>query len=332
MPRRAGYSLVVLLLLALSAVAQPPVVPPPVDGPVRPLPPIDLGPPGYVAPPQPFPTDGCDPGPEGWSIFGPGSAPCAWLVNWDLVVLKPHVDYGLRVNDGVPSIMGNYTNLVTVPLDWTVSPKLEVGFRLPDSGGAFLVGYRYLSTEGTGTVGDLAVRSRMTLNQVDLVYQTERIRPFGNWFVHGRIGGRIVGNFYDTRNIDGNFTQSASNYFYGGGLLGSFDIEREFEWVPGLALYGNMESGIIIGRVNQKFRSTLQTPMGEFGELVEQRGSQALQSYQFQLGLSYVPPAWNTVRIRAAYQYETWIDVGQLQQSNLDWNAHGAVLRLEWVF
>ncbi len=332
---RFGSPFAVLLLIAVPAMGQspvmaPPIVPPPVSGPIAPLPPVELGTPVYPSPfpPYPLPPDGYDPGPEGWSIYGPGSAPCMWLINWDLTVLKPHVKDKLLLNEGISPHGYNYSDLDSTPLAWTVAPRLEVGYRLPDTLGAFLIGYRYLGSQGTNDPA--GIRTRFDLNVIDFLYQTERIRPYGNWFFHSRVGGRILTSFYDTRNVGGFATQTASNHFVGGGLVGMFDLERACDMLPGLALYTNVESSIVLGQANQKFSTSLNAlPLSE---QFEQRGSPAVQTIQFQFGLSYSPPTWQTLRVRTAYQYEHWFDLGQIHQSNLDMFAHGLFLRLELAY
>ena len=149
---RACFWVALTLCLASPAMAQPPVVLPPVDGPVQNLPPLDLGGGRPPVPPRqlpPLPLDGCDPGPEGWSIFGPGSAPVAWLVNLDLAILKPHVKNQIQLNEGMPS-MYTYTGLVSTPLDWTVAPRFDLGWRFAQGAGELLVSYQFLTTAGTG--------------------------------------------------------------------------------------------------------------------------------------------------------------------------------------
>lgn len=329
MSARLCILLALLALLASPTLAQPPV-PPPVDGPVQCLPPLDLGQPGLAVPPrtfQPFPTDGCDPGLEGWSIFGPGCAPTAWLVNLDLTFLKPHVKNQLAVNPGIPTFF-DYDDLASSSLDWTVAPRIEVGYRLPEGQGAFLLGYRYLGSEGDTTSGGVAVRSRLNTSTFDFLYQTERIRPYGNWFFHARIGARILSAFYDTQNVDGALTQSASNNFFGGGIVGAFDLEYAFDSIPGLALYGNAEGAVVLGEVEQNFHGYL----GGFSEHATQRGTQAAQMMTFQAGVSYVPASLPNLRLRAGYQYEQWFNLGKLQNSNLELSGHGLFLRAEFVY
>jgi hypothetical protein len=320
---------ILLAVLAAPALAQPPV-PPPVDGPIAGLPPLDLGPPGVAVPPrnfQPFPTDGNDPGLEGWSIGGPGSYPTAWLVNFDLDIIKPQVKNQIAVTPGIPVVF-NYDDLLSSSLDWTVAPRLEVGYRLPDGQGAFLFGYRYLASEGNETAPGIDVRSRLSTSTFDFLYQTERVRPFDNWYFHARIGARILSSFYDTRNVDGALTQSASSTFFGGGILGAFDVEYAFDSIQGLALYGNAEGAVVLGEVEQNFHGHL----GGFSESATQRGTQAAQMIAFQAGLSYAPPQMPNLRLRAAYQYENWFNVGKLHNSNLEISGHSLLLRAEFVY
>jgi hypothetical protein len=316
------------LVLVSPVAAQPPVVAPPGNGQVQPLPPLDF--PGTALPPRPvpsLPTDGCDPGLQGWSIFGPGCAPTAWLVNFDLDIIKVHIKNEIQVNPGIPVVF-NYNNLFSPSLDVTVAPRLEVGYRLPDGQGMFLFAYRYLGDSGTATAGTIDARARLSTSTFDFLYETERIRPYGDLYFHVGIGARILSAFYDTRNINVALTQSESSNFFGGGIVGDLDVEYALEAIPGLALYTNLEAAVILGQVRQNFHSN----DGVVTESASQRGTQAVPTLTWQAGLSYVPPPLPNLRLRIAYQFEDWFDLGNLHNSHLELIGNGIFLRAEFVF
>ena len=89
------------------------------------------------------------------------------------------------------------------PLDFTVSPLLEVGWRLPDHTGQFSFGYRFLTTQGTSseTVGgvETGFRSRFDFNELNFDYGTAPWEFEPHWFLQARIGARVSWTYYDTR-------------------------------------------------------------------------------------------------------------------------------------
>jgi ankyrin repeat protein len=61
--------------------------------------------------------------------------------------------------------------LQSAPLDWTVSPRFAVGYRLPSGFGEFSLGYRFLATQGADSsdqpLGPASLSSRLDINAVD---------------------------------------------------------------------------------------------------------------------------------------------------------------------
>src|SRR5438477_253828 len=82
------------------------------------------------------------------------------------------------------------------PPDWTASPSFELGYKLPDSCGEFLLRYRFLNAGGRETlatdIGDVGVRSRLSMNVIDLDYNSARYQPGPRWDLRWTIGARIA--------------------------------------------------------------------------------------------------------------------------------------------
>ena len=73
-----------------------------------------------------------------------------WFVGAEMQVVKPHFVNQMG-NSVLNRASGIPTNVVLgmAPLDWTVSPRVFFGYRLPSGFGEFMVAYRYLGTVGS---------------------------------------------------------------------------------------------------------------------------------------------------------------------------------------
>src|SRR5206468_1398191 len=129
-----------------------------------------------------------------------------------------------RLSSDAPLLTGAPLRVPSADLDWTVSPRFEVGYRLPDSAGYFALGYRFLVSEGNDTRTfdgfpgvPFAVRTRLDVNEVDFDYGTSPYSPMPRYDLSWRIGVRLADVFFDSRAAAPFLTQQASNDFFGGG-------------------------------------------------------------------------------------------------------------------
>ena len=198
------------LLVPSLALAQPappasfPVQPP--SSPIPVPPPPTLGapvaapfpvPPVPPPPPPPF-LQRLDPGLNGSAGSPSGEEGLFFNTEFDFV--KPAVKNRLS---GTVTLPDGSTGTVQPPqasLDWTVAPRFELGYRFPDSFGDFSASYRFLTSEGTGTVGNadgaFNVRSRLDVNQLDLDYASDRFSPAPFWDLKWRIGASPGGRLF----------------------------------------------------------------------------------------------------------------------------------------
>src|SRR5579884_835752 len=362
--------LAALLLLGLGVAARGqspgappppvPVLPPAVPGPqptlgppvpnspggvsvqVQPVPPPVLGPaPGSVPPPPPpgpppgpSPFAPPDPGRNGWGPFGPCSNQDPFFAAVDLDVVGPSVVNHLRGT--VTHADGTQTN-VAVPrndLDWTVMPRFEIGYRLPDSLGAFAFSYRFLADEGNGhdAAGD-ALRSRLNVNVFDFDYLTSPYEPLPRWELKWRVGIRLTTNYYDDRGLAADGTgQRESNYFIGAGPHGGLDVARNLPILPGFALVGKVDGAVLVGQTRQRYADTFAADGGTLEtDEVTHRLTRSVEMVTLEAGVRYTPPGMEYLRFSAGYQFEHWWALGQ-NGANLQLNTNGAFLRAEIDF
>ncbi len=322
-----------------------PIAPPPdptpipfaAPGPVisRPIPQAAVPPaPAPVAPP-PFAPPPPGPSPQVYgNPYGVSTNEPLIFFNWELQLTAPtmsnHMSNSVTLPDGS-------TKNIAIPgasLDFTIAPKLEVGYRLPDQLGAFIFGYRFLATDGkeAETVDGIAanVRSRLDFNEFDFDYATARYDPEPRWFVQARIGARVSWTYYDTSTSPDALgaVDRESSYFVGAGPHIALDLERKL--IMGFGAFASVDGAILIGQVDQHFAEDV---AGSYDVITSpMRKTLAVPTLQAQIGLSYSPPSFERLRFRVGYQYEQWFNLGSVEGSRLDLTTQGGFLRGEIDF
>jgi hypothetical protein len=217
--------------------------------------------------------------------------------------------------------------LPSARLDWTVSPRFEVGYRLPSGFGAFAVAYQFLASDGTGTLaepdGVASLKSRLDVHVFDLDYASRELSLWPCWDMRWFFGGRLADIYFDSRAEEpfaeaaagsGIFVKRDTDRFVGIGPHLGLELERRLaDW--GLAVVGRVDGWIDLGRIRQGFfeESTTLGPTGQplTGE-THIRSSQAVPMFHMQLGVSWQPPEWPNAHFFAGYQYEHWWNLGRL--------------------
>ena len=133
-------------------------------------------------------------------------------------------------------------------LDWTVSPRFELGYRLPSGFGEVDFAYRFLLAEGSGTTDDpiaapdatAALTSHLNLQVADLDYgssETSLESMLGPGFgMKWRLGLRTADMAFDSRADEplaatapagsGFYERSVSDHFWGIGPHASVELSR----------------------------------------------------------------------------------------------------------
>jgi hypothetical protein len=315
-----------------AVLGAPQNVPPP------PPPPPPLAPqPAVLAPALPPPAEPA-PARDGFNLIGLPARPEGLFFDADLEVLKPTIHNSLS---GSVEFLGGSTNAINIPqssLDWTVAPRLEVGYRLPDNEGAFLIGYRFLLSSGTSSdyfgANAYDVKSRLTLNQVDLDYQSIRYSPLARYTLQYRLGARIAALYYDSTAQNEFDYQRASNYFAAAGPHAQLDFERQFTAIPELSLLGRIDGAVLFGPIQQRFAENLSDGGGVLSGETTDRKNETAPTLTLQFGVNYRPlgPTREDLKISLGYQFEEWWSVGKIGDSRGDFMAQGFYLRGEWDF
>ncbi len=249
-----------------------------------------------------------------------------WFIDVEIDPTGSHVANGLS-NATIPgNHLPNIIRLPSVPLDWTVAPRFEVGYRLPSGFGEFIVGYRFLDTSGDGTVqgpdAPASLHSRLDVNVVDFDYASQEISLMPDvlchrWDMRWRVGIRFASVFFDSQAVEpvaaaaagsGIVEQRDSDTWNGVGPHAGLELGRHFG-NSGLSFIGKTDFFIGLGRIRQGFFDVGTTP-ATTAQLNVNR-SQAVPSLNLQSGFGWSRPDLTRFSLFVGYQYEYWWNVGR---------------------
>jgi hypothetical protein len=265
--------------------------------------------------------------------------------------VSPVSNVGLPPGDGLP-VTGDLLKFPGNPLNATVAPRLEIGYRFPDGFGELKVGYRFLESTGSdtltlGALGDASQKGRLDVHFVDLDYGTREFSLGPDWEMRAAVGLRYARAFVHSQVTfltpvavtsfpfgTGPFTrlteaETIANWYLG--VHGVFEVARRLR-VPGVTLFGRAEGSGLYGRVHQIFKETFVEAPG-YSE-INVRNGVGCPLLGAQVGLSWDVPRWNHSRFMIGYQYEIWWQFGRgnndLSFGTLD--DQGLFLRAEFNF
>jgi hypothetical protein len=316
----------------LPAPPAPTVTPGPIN-----LPPPPPPPPGYIPVEGPYPRR---------EVFldQPFSPPPGWFFNLQVDSVGTHIKNRLTAPVTVDPLGVDTVHLAGAELDWTGAPHFELGYRFPDNLGEVMVAYKLVDTEGNAILpgydldgSDGFLHSRFNMNVVDIDYATPELPITQKWNVKFRAGARIAAIYFDN-NAQGQFIdQRVTNDFVGGGPHGGFDVWRRLGG-SGLALFGRLDTGVVFGRVKQRYEDFFIVDDGS-GNAVSLSGetdvhhTQAVPMLGLELGLSWTPlHFWHWTRFDFGYTFEQWWDVGHAGGSQADITSQGVFLKASLAF
>jgi hypothetical protein len=223
-------------------------------------------------------------------------------------------------------------------LNWAVSPRVEVGYRLASGFGEFALSYRSLATSGAQAVTNLdgaaAASSRLDFHVLDVDYASREFSLWPNWEMQWTIGGRTAWIYYDARDVEsfvtaaagsGLVSQRVTNYFNGFGPHAGFEIARRFN-DSGWSLLMKADGAGMIGWLRQGFFA--QDTTGAVADTHDDRVTD-IPMLHGEIGLSWQSCGPLHAQVFVGYEYEYWWNVGReaVTNSRADMSDQGLVLR-----
>ncbi len=288
-----------------------------------------------------------------------------FLFDMELDYLDSYViqSVGQFAQPPVATLPANAPLAVAIPmahLDWTVSPRFELGYRLPSGFGELDFAYRFLTASGSN-LGDVSLitpggatdggaanlTSHLQLLVADFDYasrETSLETMLGpGWGMKWRLGLRYADTIFDSRANErpagalGGFDEEAFiNHNWGIGPHGGVEVERRWKDY-GLGVGFRLDSGLIFGKTSQRFYD-LSTAPGDnaaFGFSNDQQ----VPMLSGNLAIDWRPPSHPSFDFSLGYSAEYWWDVGRLSDPNLynsnsagEFGAYGVTFRVQYNY
>jgi hypothetical protein len=246
--------------------------------------------------------------------------------------------------------MPDDVHLGSAPLEWTASPRFELGYRLPSGFGDIALSYRFLISDGStfvqGPDGPASLRSRLDTHIANLDYLSREASLWPNCGMRWRCGLRFASVYFDSQANErfdlaaagsGIFATRTSNHYKGLGPHAGVQLEQKLGF-SGLALMGAIDSAYLLGRTHQDFLETT-TTLGPDGRLLtgETRlaNPQTVPVLNLQVGLLWEPPGCCQAHFFLGYEYEYWWDVARIStspHSRGEMGDQGILFRAEFNF
>jgi hypothetical protein len=290
-----------------------------------------------------------DPYPAGQDPFRerPGLA-VGWFAGVDLYVVHPEIDSQVNNGNLGPGDLfhGTFTNSTQLPvgdMNWTVMPKVHVGYRFENGLGEFIASYRFLQADSSGTLlnfdaaGAGQLNTRSQAHVLDLVYAfSDRTEGLAWYFPTVRrygVGLRVASWIFDTTaNGRQVLEERAGNVFIGGGPVLLYDWTWTTQW-PSVTFNGGIDAAGVGGFNYQRFAETAIVS----GSVQSARGrtdgsGTATPILGMWGGMSWVPDWQNQAfRFSAGYRWERWINLPDAGGQN-DLTLQGPFVRGEFRF
>jgi hypothetical protein len=272
-------------------------------------------------------------------LDGKTSSPPGWFGAAEVDVVGTHIKNHLINSITTGSGFMDTVHLPTAPLDWTGSPRFELGYRFGQGAGDFVLSYRFLATSGRETLFDFDaagnpgnLHSRLNINVWDIDYGNweNSLLPWGE--MRWRIGARIASNFFDSQAVSPLLEQRTSNYFVGGGPHAGVDLR----WClsdTGLALVGRIEGAILCGSSHDSYEEVFfGGPGGPDGGASRFPHVQVVPVLNVQAAVEWVPLASGQLHVSAGYTYERWWDYAGTGGELSDMFTQGVFFRFEFRY
>ncbi len=263
-----------------------------------------------------------------------------WFSSVQIDIIHPHFFANKLVatnanssGPGVTTSNGRKVNPVlgNARLNWTVAPRVELGYRLPSGFGEFSISDRGFYTDGTGPfsgpAGSFTRTSHLGVNYTDADYASREYTQWPNWTLKWRVGVRTAFTWFDTTisqpfNVaaagSGVYAARTVNYTTGAGPHFGIALDHNFAQ-PGLFFLTKLDIADTFSRVRQRFSvaTTSLTPAGQpsKGEVLDRFWNE-IPILNFQVGLGWQPPRYPNIHLYAGYVYEFWWQVAT--NSNLE--------------
>ncbi|HEV3145936.1 MAG TPA: Lpg1974 family pore-forming outer membrane protein [Gemmataceae bacterium] len=277
-----------------------------------------------------------------------------WFARIDAALVWPHVANDLIAASETSPIVGPLSGvpltLPYAPFAPTVSPHVNLGYRLLSGFGEIMAGYRFLGASGTGTTAGIdapaALLSHVFLNVADLDYASREFNVYANWNMKWHAGLRVATVYFDSVADEpiaaaaagsGIFERRTTDLYWGIGPHYGVELTRRFDH-SGLALMMSADGSELFGRNNQGYFE--KSVAGVQGATFI-ANSQTVPVLNVFAGLTWQPTQCPRLRGTLGYVFDYWWDVGTISSiagtaltptPKAEMSNQGIVLRLDFNY
>jgi hypothetical protein len=246
--------------------------------------------------------------------------PPGWFAGAEADVLKPVLIPQMIVQDPADRAAASFfqTNLPSAPLNWTVAPRVFVGYRLPSGFGELSVAYQHLTSSGSTVApildGPSALSSRLRFDTIDFDYSNSEFTVWPNWDMKWTAGLRFLILNYDSQaqqpsaqaaSGSGILQERIFNNSWGLGPHAGVELARHFRRDPRWSLTLRSDVASLFTFVNNGFQSTTTGPgVPPVYPNTTNTGHQETPIINVQAGIAWQPFPGSPSRFFLGYQYE----------------------------
>jgi hypothetical protein len=257
---------------------------------------------------------------------------------FEISALVPQIQGALSGPVNLPGFPPATVSLGSTSLEFTGSPRLEIGYRLGDGLGAVAISYRSVVSKGGsnepgfGGFSDAFLSSLLNMNVVDIDYLSSAFELAPFWDSSWRAGIRTAAVYYQNELTSTFGQQELTNNFIGAGPHAGVAVGRALDVVPGLGVLTQLDGALVVGNISQSFEESFQThPVISGGS--HSNHVETAPVLTFDIGLTYTPPCnFNWARFGLGYQFEYWWDVGTSGNSRGNLMMNSVYFRGEFNF
>ena len=271
--------------------------------------------------------------------------PVGWFANLELTAANPRISTRQQSGSLLSGTFADPIAPQATPLDWTVMPKLTVGYRRPEGLGDLSASYRFLYSQGNQAISPFGTSpsgsgvSRLQLHVLDLDYTLSDLFPSDLFLVPRQVrltGGVRVAGAYNKSSVSGGniLGQSASNTFVGAGPR--FALESLYPISStGWTIFAKVDAAGMIGTDRQSFSQTISGPSSSIisASATSPGSTVGVPSVGLRSGVNWLPDWGNGgVKMSAGFQWERWFFLGTGSDSYNELTILGPFVQGEMMF
>ena len=280
--------------------------------------------------------------------LNPPGQELGWYGDFEIGILKPHLDTHLSTPAGFAGPTGGPITLGAASLDWTGVPEFSLGYRLGQGAGELRLSYRLIDSSGTDNLptsnasgSPAQLHTTLSVQTLDLDYVSSEYLSEGQdisrlFFrdLRAGFGIRAAAAYFDSRANGFPITDTHVSSAFGGVGPRMFVELHQDLGRPDFQFYTRLSASGVLGPILQQYDQTLVSGSAtNFGGYDTHNKNIGIGIFQVESGISWEPQALGRrFRFTAAYSWERWWNFGRTDGGDAELTLQGAVIRAEFRY